>query len=175
MARPTSSAPPRSAPPPPSAPAVTPADVPPAGYGTLDLAAGRPVSTTSQHSDFYGSANITAGDPTRYWEGALNSLPQTVVVDLGSVGWVAKVDLALPEAAGWNARSQTIGVYGSQTGPSAATTIVGPRSYVFDANSPSRNSVSVTFSPVRVRYLILQFSATSGWPAAQLGRLSAYS
>jgi hypothetical protein len=35
--------------------------------------------------------------------------------------------------------------------------------------------VTVTFAPVQTRFLILQFTANSGWYAAQLSELSAYS
>ena len=155
-------------------PPTTPSGPPPAP-ATVDLAHGRPATATSQFSDYYGAANITGGDTSRYWEGASNAFPQTVTVDLGSATRVARLVMALPPVDVWGSRRQTIGISGSPSGPGSATTILSPRSYTFDANDGSHDTVTVTFAPVLTRYLILTFTGPSDWYAAQLAELSAYS
>ena len=149
-------------------------NTPPSGYGTTDLALGRPVTATS-YVETYAPANLTDGSVDSYWEGAQNSFPQRVTVDLGSVQWVAKIELALPPASDWNSRTQTIAIYGSPSGTNPTQTLVASTGYTFNANDGTDDAVTVTFTPVDTRYLILDFTANSGWYAAQLSELFAYS
>jgi hypothetical protein len=158
----------------PSAVASAGSDTPPAGYGTTDLALGRSAGATS-HTQNYVSTNITDGDVDSYWEGAENVFPQTVTVDLGSVQWVAKMTLSLPPISDWNSRTQTIGIYGSPSGTSPSQTLAAATGYTFNANNGTGDAVTFTFAPQKTRYLILQFTANGGWPAAQLSELSVYS
>lgn len=157
-----------------SAASSTGSDTPPTEYGTTDLALDRPATATS-HTQNYVPANITDGSVDSYWEGSENSFPQTVVVDLGSVQWVAEMTLSLPPISDWNSRTQTIGIYGSQSGTSPSQTLAAPTGYTFNANNGTGDAVTFTFAPQQTRYLILQFTANGGWPAAQLSELAVYS
>lgn len=148
---------------------------PPSGYGTVDLALNRPAGSTD-YTQVYAPANITDGNTSSYWEGQANEFPETVTVDLGSVQWVAKMELALPPAPDWNSRTQTIAIYGSTSGPGRTSqTIVPSAGYSFNADDSSQDTVTVAFPAVQTRYLTLEFTANSGWDAAQLAELFVYS
>lgn len=159
-----------------SSAAVAPAntDTPPSGYGTADLALNRAATATS-YTQTYVPSNITDGDVESYWEGSRDAFPQTVTVDLGSVQWVAELQLSLPPDSDWNSRTQTIAVYGAQSGTSPSETLAAATGYTFNADNGTGDAVTITFAPQQTRYLILRFSANSGWYAAQLSELSAYS
>ena len=158
-----------------SAPSVKSTDTPPAGYGSTNLAIDHPVTVTNYTQNYVGS-NITDGNVDTYWEGDSNDYPETVTIDLGSVRWVARIVLSLPQASDWNTRTETIEIRGSQTSSTDPTqTLVGTGNYTFNANSSAQDGTAVTFTPVKTRYLILTFTANSGWGAAQLSELAAYS
>ena len=150
------------------------ANTPPARYGTADLALNCAATATS-YTQTYVPSNITDGNVDSYWEGSKHAFPQTVTVDLGSVQWVAELKLSLPPDSDWNSRTQTIAIYGSQSGASPSETLAAATGYTFNADNGSGDAVTITFAPQQTRYLILQFSANSGWYAAQLSELSAYS
>jgi hypothetical protein len=149
-------------------------DSAPGGYGTTDLALSRPVSATS-YTETYAPTNITDGNVDSYWEGSENSFPQTVTIDLGAVQWVAELKLSLPQDSDWNSRTQTIAVYGSRSGRNSNETLAAATGYTFNAENGTGDAATITFAPQRTRYLILQFTSNTGWPAAQLSELSAYS
>jgi hypothetical protein len=149
-------------------------DAAPAGYGTTDLALSRPAAATS-YTETYAPTNITDGNVNSYWEGSENSFPQTVTVDLGAVQWVAELKLSLPQDSDWNSRTQTIAVYGSRSGTHPNETLAAAAGYTFDAENGTGDAATITFAPQRTRYLILRFTSNTGWPAAQLSELSAYS
>ncbi|MER7243871.1 choice-of-anchor D domain-containing protein [Kribbella sp. NPDC000426] len=132
-----------------------------AGATNTNLAAGKPTSESS-HNDVYPSSNVTDGNQATYWESANNAFPQWVQVDLGSAVSAGRIVLQLP--TGWGSRTETLSVVGSTNG-STFTTLVPSATYSF---APSNNTVTVTFSPSTQRYFRLNFTANSGWPAAQL-------
>ncbi|WP_198681655.1 choice-of-anchor D domain-containing protein [Kribbella rubisoli] len=135
-----------------------------AGATNTNLAAGKPTSESS-HNDVYPSSNVTDGNQSTYWESANNAFPQWVQVDLGSAVSAGRIVLQLP--AGWGARTETLSVVGSTNGTSF-TTIVPSATYSL---APSNNTATITFAPTTQRYVRLNFTANSGWPAAQLSEL----
>ncbi|MFF2189917.1 discoidin domain-containing protein [Streptomyces sp. NPDC058155] len=92
--------------------------------------------------------------------------------DLGSALPVRRVVLSLPPNPAWANRSQTLSVLGS-TNATSFTTLSAPASHVFDPSSG--NTVTVTFaSAASVRYVRVQITGNTGWPAGQLSGLSVY-
>ncbi|WP_406109554.1 discoidin domain-containing protein [Streptomyces sp. NBC_01003] len=135
-----------------------------------NLAKGRPVAE-SGHADVYQATNAVDGDAGSYWESTNNAFPQTITVDLGSAKAVKRLVLRLPPAAAWATRTQTLGVSGS-TDNSTFTTLKASAGYTFNPNSDNTTEVALTGTPTR--YLRLTFTANTGWPAAQLSELEAY-
>ena len=92
-------------------------------------------------------------------------------VDLGAATSVSKVTLKLPPAAAWATRTQTLSVSGS-TDNSSYSTVKSSAGYTFDPSNG--NTATVDLSGTSARYLRLTFTANTGWPAAQLSELEAY-
>jgi hypothetical protein len=63
-------------------------------------------------------------------------------------------------------------VLGSSDG-TTFTTIVASASYTFDP--ATGNTVTITFSSTSVRYLRLNFTANSQWPAGQVSEFQVFS
>ncbi|WP_141698508.1 discoidin domain-containing protein, partial [Streptomyces lushanensis] len=144
-----------------------PTTPPPADTG--NLAQGRPV-TESGHVDVYGAGNAVDGNAGTYWESTNNAFPQSITVDLGAAKAVKRLVLKLPPASAWATRTQTLSVLGSTTGP--YNTLKASANYTF--NPSSGNTATVSLDGTAVRYLRLTFTANTGWPAAQLSELEAY-
>jgi hypothetical protein len=128
------------------------------GSASVNLAAGRPASASSQ-TQTYAPGNVTDADQNTYWESANNAFPQWVQVDLGSAQSASRVVLQLP--ASWGARNQSLSVQGSTDG-STWTTVVPSATYPF---SPT---ATITFTPTTQRYIRLNITANTGWPAGQI-------
>ncbi len=133
-----------------------------------NLARGKATSQSSQNQT-YGSGNTVDGDANSYWESANNAFPQWVQVDLGAASAIAKVVMKLP--ATWGARNQTVAIQGSTDG-STFSTIVGATGYAFDPSSA--NTITVNFATTTQRYVRLNISANTGWPAAQISEFEVY-
>ncbi|MEU6852274.1 discoidin domain-containing protein [Actinacidiphila alni] len=136
-----------------------------------NLALGRPTSESS-HTQVYGSANTTDGNADTYWESANNAFPQWLQVDLGTTTTVKRLVLKLPPPTAWATRTQTISV---QAGPSIPlATQLPAQTYTF--NPATGNTVTITLpTAVTARYVRLNITANTGWPAAQLSELEVYS
>jgi hypothetical protein len=128
------------------------------GTTSVNLAAGRPASASSQQQN-YAPGNVTDADQNTYWESANNAFPQWVQVDLGSAQSASRVVLQLP--ASWGARNQTLAVLGSTNG-STWTTVAASATYNF---APT---VTITFPATTQRYFRLNITANTGWPAGQI-------
>ena len=136
-----------------------------------NLAKGRPATATGSQ-DVYTPGKAVDGDANTYWESANNAFPQAWTVDLGSNQAVRRLVLKLPPASAWGARTQTLSVLGSTDG-SAYSTVVGSTGYRFDP--ASGNTVTVALpSGTNLRYLRLNVTANTGWPAGQLSEVEAY-
>ncbi|MGW0804896.1 discoidin domain-containing protein [Nonomuraea sp. NPDC002799] len=133
-----------------AAPALAAADT--------NLAAGKS-ATASTFTDVYPAANVTDGNQGTYWESAGNAFPQWVQVDLGAAASVNRLVLKLP--SGWPGRTQTLTVQGSGNG-SSFTTIAASATHTFNP------AATITFAATTTRYVRLQITANSGWPAGQL-------
>ncbi|MEU4421349.1 discoidin domain-containing protein [Actinoplanes sp. NPDC024001] len=148
-------------------PTTPPTSTPPP---TGNLAAGRPVTATSQ-TQVYAPGNATDGNPSTYWESGNNAFPQSITVDLGQSRQVGRIVLKLPPATAWATRTQTLSVLGSTDG-SAFSTIRSSAGYTFDP--ASGNTATVTLTATTQRYLRLTFTGNTGWPAGQLSEFEVY-
>lgn len=151
----------------------TPPDDPPTdppSDPTVNLAKGRPVSESS-HTDVYGASKAVDGDANTYWESANNSFPQSVTVDLGAAKEIKRVVLELPPSSAWATRTQTLSVLGS-TDNDTYTTLKPSAQYTFAPSSG--NTVTVPLPGTATRYLRVLITANTGWPAAQLSEVEAY-
>ncbi|WNI14537.1 discoidin domain-containing protein [Actinacidiphila sp. ITFR-21] len=141
-----------------------------AAASTVNLAANRP-TLDSGHADVYTSGNTVDGNANTYWESTNNAFPQTLRVDLGSAVPVNQVVLKLPPATAWATRTQTLSVQGSTDGNNF-TTIVASAGYVFDPSSA--NTVTIPFNTVTTRYVRLNITGNTGWPAGQISEFEVY-
>jgi hypothetical protein len=132
---------------------------------STNIAAGQPASASSANGP-YVAANMTDADPSTYWESANGSFPQWAQVDLGQNFSIGKVILKLPPSTAWGARTQTLSVLGSTDG-SNFSTIVGSAGYTFDPTA-NNNTVTITFPATTARYVRVNITANTGWPAGQL-------
>ncbi|MFJ2028561.1 discoidin domain-containing protein [Streptosporangium sp. NPDC087985] len=135
-----------------------------------NLAAGKTASASST-TDVYKAANLNDGNASTYWESANNAFPQWAQVDLGTSTSVNKLVLKLPPPADWATRTQTLSVQGSTDG-SSFSTIVGSTGYTF--NPATGNTVTINFTATSTRYVRLNITANTGWPAGQLSELEVY-
>ncbi|MFE0363487.1 discoidin domain-containing protein [Streptomyces griseoaurantiacus] len=154
---------------PPDDPPTDPPSDPPSDP-TVNLAKGRPVSESS-HTDVYGASKAVDGDANTYWESANNSFPQSVTVDLGAAKEIKRVVLELPPSSAWATRTQTLSVLGS-TDDDTYTTLKPSAQYTFAPSSG--NTVTVPLPGTATRYLRVLITANTGWPAAQLSEVEAY-
>ncbi len=113
----------------------------------------------------------TDGDANTYWESANNAFPQWLQVDLGGAYSIGKVTLKLPPSTAWATRTQTLSVQTSTDG-SNFSTAVGSATYTF--NPASANTVNVTVPATNARYVRVNITANSGWPAGQVSELEVY-
>ncbi|MFB7273483.1 discoidin domain-containing protein [Streptomyces sp. NPDC056244] len=140
---------------------------------TGDLALRRPASASSQTQN-YAPGNAVDGDSNSYWESANNAFPQWIQVDLGAARPVKRIVLSLPPNPAWSTRTQTLSVLGS-TAPDggAMSPLSASAGYVF--NPSTGNSVTIPLAAgSSARYVRVQFTANTGWPAGQLSGLSVY-
>ncbi|WP_405014724.1 discoidin domain-containing protein [Kitasatospora sp. NBC_01539] len=136
-----------------------------------DLALNRPTSE-SGHTQVYGSANATDGNPDTYWESTNNAFPQWLQVDLGTAAVVRRIVISLPPSAAWGARTQTVSVQGGTDATSPAV-LTAPAAYGFDP--ATGNTATVTLpAAVTARYVRLTFTGNTGWPAGQVAALKVY-
>ncbi|OLF12713.1 glycosyl hydrolase [Actinophytocola xinjiangensis] len=117
----------------------------------------------------YPAANAVDGNPATYWESANNAFPQWIQVDLGSVVATNRIVLKLP--ANWEARTQTLTVRRSDNG-TTFTDLVASAGHQFSPGSG--NTVSIEFGQTSTRYLRLQITANTGWPAGQVSEIEVY-
>ena len=73
--------------------------------------------------------------------------------------------------AAWATRTQTLSVQGSTNG-SSFSTVVNSAGYTF--NPATGNTVTITFPATSTRYVRLNFTANTGWPAGQFSEFEVY-
>jgi hypothetical protein len=150
--------------------AVTAQILPAEAAGGPNLASGRP-ATSSSTNGANGIGNINDGNQASYWESANNAFPQWAQIDLGSAKNIDQIKLKLPNDTAWATRQQTLSVTGSTDG-SSFSTIAGSLGYSF--NPAQQNTVTINFTAVNTRYVRLNFTANTGWPAAQISEFEIY-
>ena len=138
------------------------------GGGTTNLALNRP-TTESSHTQTYASGNAVDGNTGTYWESTNSAFPQWIQVDLGAATALGRLVLKLPP--GWGARTQTLSILGSTDG-SSFSTVVGSAGYTFDPGSS--NVVTITLPAATARYVRLNVTANTGWPAGQFSEFEVY-
>ncbi|MBM9508175.1 discoidin domain-containing protein [Actinacidiphila acididurans] len=141
-----------------------------AAASTVNLAAGKPTAE-SGHADVYGSGNAVDGNASTYWESTNNAFPQWLRVDLGSAVAVNQVVLKLPPSTAWAARTETLSVQGSSDG-STFSDLVASAGYNFDP--ATGNTVTINFNQATTRYVRLNFTGNTGWPAGQISEFEVY-
>lgn len=142
---------------------------PATGAAAGNLAQGKTISASSV-GDVYAAVNANDGNQGSYWESASNAFPQWIKVDLGAGSSVNQVVLKLPAA--WESRTQTLSVQGS-TDDTSYSNLAASAGYVFNPSSGS-NSVTIPFTATTARYIKINFTANTGWPAAQLSEIEVY-
>jgi hypothetical protein len=142
------------------------------GIGTdTNIALNRPVTASSEVNGTQAAATATDGNANTYWESANNAFPQWVQVDLGAVSSIGKVTLKLPPSTAWGARTQTLSILGSTDG-SNFSTLSASAGRTFDP--ATGNTVSITVPASSVRYVRINITANTGWPAGQVAELEVY-
>ncbi|WP_433552238.1 discoidin domain-containing protein [Micromonospora zamorensis] len=162
-----------------TAPVVTPAAAsaapvadPVAAAARVAMLAGLSAAmTASSYNQNYVASNANDGNASTYWESANNAFPQWIQADLGATVSVDRVVLKLPPASDWQTRTQTLSVLGSTNG-SSFTTLKASAGYTF--NPASGNTATVSFTAASTRYVRVQVTGNTGWPAAQLSEVEVY-
>ncbi|RAO13321.1 discoidin domain-containing protein [Micromonospora noduli] len=161
-----------------TAPVVTPmasaapAADPSAAAARVAMLAGLSATmTASSYNQNYVAGNANDGNASTYWESANNAFPQWIQADLGATVSVDRVVLKLPPAADWQTRTQTLSILGSTNG-SSFTTLKASAGYTF--NPSSGNTATVSFTAASTRYVRVQVTGNTGWPAAQLSEVEVY-
>ncbi|MCG5467441.1 discoidin domain-containing protein [Micromonospora sp. LAH09] len=162
-----------------TAPVVTPAAAgaapvvdPVAAAARVAMLAGLSATmTASSYNQNYVASNANDGNASTYWESANNAFPQWIQADLGATVSVDRVVLKLPPASDWQTRTQTLSVLGSTNG-STFTTLKASAGYTF--NPASGNTATVSFTAASTRYVRVQVTGNTGWPAAQLSEVEVY-
>jgi parallel beta-helix repeat protein len=140
------------------------------GGGSTNLALNQ-LTSASGSTQGYVPGNATDGDASTYWESMNNAFPQWLQVDLGATRSFSRIVLDLPPATSWSTRTQTLSILGSTDG-STFTTIAGPAGYTF--NPSTGNTVTITFSAASERYVRLNVTANTGWPAGQVSEFQVW-
>ncbi|MEU4157451.1 discoidin domain-containing protein [Actinoplanes sp. NPDC026670] len=135
-----------------------------------NLAAGKTFSASS-FTDVYPAGNAGDGNANTYWESNNNAFPQWLQVDLGTSTQVNQAVLKLPPATAWNTRTQTLSIQGSTNGTSFSD-LKASAGYSF--NPSSGNTVTVDFTAASARFVRLNFTGNTAWPAGQLSELEIY-
>ncbi|HEY4456884.1 MAG TPA: glycoside hydrolase family 3 C-terminal domain-containing protein [Pseudonocardiaceae bacterium] len=135
-----------------------------------NLALGKTM-TASGYTQNYAPGNANDNNTSSYWESTDNAFPQWLQVDLGSSTQVGRIVLTLPPSTAWGTRTQTLSVLGS-TDEATFSTLVPSAGYTF--NPSSGNTVTITVPTTNTRYLRLNFTANTGWPAGQASEFEVF-
>lgn len=138
-----------------------------ASIGT-NLALNKTITANNTFAGF-PAVNAVDGNASTYYEGAANTYPNTLTVDLGSAQSIGTVAVKLPAA--WGSRTQTLSVLGS-TNNNTYNTLVASQAYTF--NPTSNNVLTLTFTAVSTRYVRLNITANTGSTAGQIAEFEIY-
>jgi hypothetical protein len=140
---------------------------------TTNLALNQPISASSNASG-YPATNANDGNSSSYWESLDGAAyPQTLTVNLGSVQAIGSITLDLPPSSAWGPRTETLSVLGSTNG-SSFSQIMASAGYTFNY-STNNNSVTINLpSGTSTQYVQLNFTANTGWSAAQVSEFEVF-
>jgi F5/8 type C domain/Pectate lyase superfamily protein/Abnormal spindle-like microcephaly-assoc'd, ASPM-SPD-2-Hydin len=129
--------------------------------------------TANGSASGYPATNANDNNSSTYWEGVDGSgYPQTLTANLGKSYPLGSVTLDLPPSTAWSTRTETFSVLGS-TNNSTWTTVVPSANYTF--NPSTGNTVTFSLpSGTNDQYLELDFSANTGWSAAQISEFEIF-
>jgi hypothetical protein len=127
--------------------------------------------TASSSIGGYPANNVKDGNQDTYWESTNNAFPQWIQADLGASLSTNRIVLKLPAPAAWATRTETLTVQGSTNGTTFSD-LVASAGYVF--NPATGNTVTINFNATTTRYVRLNFTGNTGWPAAQLSEFEVY-
>jgi hypothetical protein len=142
-------------------------DAPPPG--PIALAEVKLAATVSASSALagYPVSNVADGNQASYWESNNNAFPQWLQADLGSTKAISRLVLKLP--TNWESRTQTLSVRTSTNG-TTFTDLVASTGQTF---TPAGNTVTIPVTAT-TRYVRLNVTANTQWPAAQLSEFEVY-
>jgi hypothetical protein len=140
------------------------------GGGSTNLALNQ-LTSASGYTQTYVPGNATDGNTSTYWESTNSAFPQWLQVDLGAAKSFGRIVLDLPPSSSWSTRTQTLSVQGSTDG-SGFSTIVASANYTF--NPSTGNTVTITFPSASYRYVRLNLTANTGWPAGQVSEFQVW-
>lgn len=138
--------------------------------GSSNLALNKPAEVSGSQ-DGYPPSNMTDGNTGSYWESTNNAFPQWAAIDLGAPTSISRIVLTVPPPSAWSTRTQTISILGSADGVTYSP-ILPPAGYTFDP--ATGNTVKIKFTPANVRYVKLNVTANTGWPAAQFSEVEVF-
>ncbi len=142
----------------------------PIDYGE-NLALGKDVKQNGQ-TQIYNGKNVTDGDRFTYWEGAADSYPNSLTIDLEAAVEVTGARILLNPRQIWGARTQEVAVLVS-TDAETFITVVDVTILSFDPLED--NSVYIGFpETVTARYVQFQFYSNSGATAGQAAEIEVY-
>jgi hypothetical protein len=125
--------------------------------------------TASGSNGTFVAANVNDGNQATYWESPNNAFPQWIQIDLGGSVSIDQVVMKLPTA--WGTRTETLSVQGSADG-TTFTTLAASAGRVF--NPTASNTVAINFGASGVRFVRVNVTANTGWPAAQISEFEIY-
>lgn len=123
-------------------------------------------------TQIYNCRNINDGDRFTYWEGAADSYPNELTIDLGSAEELSGARILLNPRQIWGARTQEVEVLLSDDGENF-TTIYPKTTLSFDPMED--NCAYMEFSPaVCGQYILFRFYSNSGASAGQAAEIEVY-
>lgn len=138
--------------------------------GRENLAFGKPVVANNKIYDFEGR-NINDSDVNTYWEGAADSYPNTIQIDLINPTEIDVSVLKLNPQKIWGKRTQTIEVLTSMDGIDF-TILKQKADYEFN---PIENSNTVVIQlGCKARYVRFDITDNTGGSAGQIAELEIY-
>lgn len=136
----------------------------PAPAKPKNLALGKSISSNNHIYDFVAQSAVD-GEVLSYFEGAANSFPNVITLDLGEPVTVTSQTLKLNPKRIWQARNQTIEVQVSDDG-STFLSVVGATEYAFDPEV-NGNAVTLPWSG-KTRYLRLVITSNNEATGGQI-------
>ena len=130
----------------------------------------KPIRANNHIFEFV-ARNAVDGEVLSYWEGAANSYPNTLTVDLEAELEIHAVRVRLNPRLIWQAREQMFAILVSSDGE-AFTEAVPENAYRFDPEA-NENTVTIRLRS-QARYVRLEFSANTEATGGQVAELEVY-